>query len=277
MKKGIAGDFSSEEAIGICTRLLSTKKYRDLELPKEIVLDLIFQAAKNSGNARDIEKIVRQKLHNIVAPYLESVDYKVLAEKIKEIKSTQAIAIEDFSLMMLSSHASTRERLPIMTDFFARIFSLTGTPKSVVDLACGFNPFALPWMKLPGSTIYHAYDVHQPRVDLINDYLTLLGRTPLAEKRDILVDPPKEYADVAFFFKEAHRFEQRQHGCNRAFWQALNVRFLIVSLPSANLSGSRSMLEGQRILVKQAIEGLSWTVEELLFETEIAFCIDKGL
>lgn len=277
MKKGIAADFSSEEASGICTRLLSTKKYRNLELPKETVFDLIYQAAKNTGNARDIEKIVRQKLHNIVAPYLETVDYKILAEEVNKFKPTQTLAIEDFSHMMLASHASTRERLPILTDFFARIFSLTGIPKSIIDLACGFNPFALPWMKLPNSTTYHAYDIHQPRVDLLNDYLTLLRRPPLAEKRDILVDPPKEYADVAFFFKEAHRFEQRQHGCNRAFWQALNVRFLIVSLPSANLSGSRSMLEGQRILVKQAIAGLPWTVDEILFETEIVFCIDKGL
>lgn len=277
MNKRVATDFSSEEANKICTSLLSTKKYRDLELPKETVLDLIYQVAKNTGNARDIEKIVRQKLHNIVAPYLESVDYNALSEKIKKIKPSQAVAIEDFSRKMLESHASTRERLPIMTDFFARIFSLTGIPKSIIDLACGFNPFALPWMKLPSSTIYHAYDIHQPRVELINNYLPLLRRPPLAEKRDILVDPPKEYADVAFFFKEAHRFEQRQHGCNRTFWQALNVRFLIVSLPSANLSGSRSMLEGQRILVKRAIEGFPWTVEELLFETEIVFCIDKRL
>ncbi len=36
-----------------------------------------------------------------------------------------------------------------------------------------------------------------------------------ARVQDILIKPPDVEADIAFFFKEAHRFEQRQHGCNR--------------------------------------------------------------
>lgn len=163
-----------------------------------------------------------------------------------------------------------------MREFYERIFSITGVPDLILDLACGFNPFALPWMNLPPNTTYRAYDLLQPRVDLINKYLPHVDRPPLAEKRDILVNPPKEKADVVFFFKEAHRFEQRQHGCNRAFWESLNVRYLLVSLPTANLTGSRTMVEGQRILVERTISGLPWKLSEILFDTEIVFCIDKG-
>lgn len=177
---------------------------------------------------------------------------------------------------VLEKHASTRERLPILVDFYRRIFKTTGIPNSILDLACGLNPFAIPFMNLPVSVSYRAYDLHQPRIELINNFFLLLGRLPFAEKRDILVDPPKEHADMAFFFKEAHRFEQRQHGCNRAFWESLNVRYLLVSLPSANLTGSRSMIDGQRILVDRTLKGLPWKVEELIFDTEIVFCIDKG-
>jgi 16S rRNA (guanine(1405)-N(7))-methyltransferase len=267
---------TNDEVREIASRILSNRKYRDLDLPSETILDLINQSSKNSKNSREVEKTVRQKLHNIIAPYLESLHYEAASLELQSITTSDIAAIEHFSLRMLENHSSTRERIPILREFYERIFSFTGTPDQILDLACGFNPFAIPWMNIPLSTIYHAYDLHQPRIDLINEYLTRINRPPLAEKRDILVNPPKENSDVAFFFKEAHRFEQRQHGCNRTFWESLNVRFLLVSLPATNLTGSRSMLEGQRILVEHTIEGLGWKVNEISFGTEIVFCIDKG-
>jgi 16S rRNA (guanine(1405)-N(7))-methyltransferase len=268
----------NDEALkAITSRLLSSRKYKGLGLPKETISDLIEQNLPHGKNTRDIEKVVRQKLHNIIAPYLETLDYAAAGAEIKTISPDDKEAIEEFCVSVLEKHASTRERLPIMTNFYRRIFELTGIPGSILDLACGLNPFALPFMNLPFSTSYRAYDLHQPRIQLINDLLALLNRPPLAEKMDILVDPPKEQADVAFFFKEAHRFEQRQHGCNRAFWESLNVKYLLVSLPSANLTGSHSMIDGQRILVERTLKGLPWAVHELIFETEIVFCIDKGI
>jgi 16S rRNA (guanine(1405)-N(7))-methyltransferase len=267
---------TSDEVKDITSRILTSRKYKDLDLPEETVLDLINQSAKNARNFREVEKTVRQKLHNIIAPYLESVNYETAVLDLQFIPTSDKVSIEQFSLRMLESHASTRERIPILTDFYERIFSITGVPRQILDLACGFNPFAIPWMNLSLDTAYRAYDLHQPRIDLINKYMILVGRPPLAEKRDILIDPPKENADVAFFFKEAHRFEQRQHGCNRTFWESLNVRYLIVSLPASNLTGSRSMVEGQRILVERTIKEHPWKVDELTFATEIVFCIDKG-
>jgi 16S rRNA (guanine(1405)-N(7))-methyltransferase len=268
---------SDEEIKKITSRLLSSRKYKGLDLPDETILDLINQNLPHGKNTHDVEKMVRQKLHNIIAPYLETLDYAAASAEIKTIMPGDKEAIERFCIKVLEKHASTRERLPIMADFYKRIFKTTGIPNSILDLACGLNPFALPFMNLPVSTTYKAFDLHQPRIELINDVFLLLGVPPFAEKRDILVDPPKEIADMAFFFKEAHRFEQRQHGCNRAFWESLNVRYLLVSLPSANLTGSRSMIDGQRILVERTVKGLPWTVQELIFDTEIVFCINKGI
>jgi hypothetical protein len=53
------------------------------------------------------------------------------------------------------------------------------------------------------------------------------------------------------------------------------VKTIVVSLPSSNLTGSHSMLEGQRILVERAVSGLDWKVTEILVGNEIIFCIDK--
>lgn len=268
-------NLSSEETERMISDLLSIKKYRDLNLPRETIKDLINLSVSNLCNVRDVEKQVRQKLHNIIAPYLEDLDYAAVNDQVQGISSEDLSALKVFCRGILVRHASTRERIPIMEDFYKQIFQMTGIPGSILDLACGLNPFAIPWMSLPLFTTYQAYDLHQPRIDLLNQFFTRLNRPFRAEKQDVLVNPPIDQADIAFFFKEAHRFEQRQHGCNRKFWQSLNVNFLIVSLPTANMKGSHSFINGHRILVEQTLKGLPWNVHEILFDSEILFCIDK--
>jgi 16S rRNA (guanine(1405)-N(7))-methyltransferase len=176
---------------------------------------------------------------------------------------------------ILSSHASTKERLPILDEFYQRIFEHTGQPKIIFDLACALNPFALPWMNLPGGVKYYAYDLHQPRLEAINALFRLNHLPELAVHQDILLQPPTIEADVAFFFKEAHRFEIRQKGCNRAFWQQIKARHLLVSLPTASLTGRHSKVDQHRRLVYDTIAGLNWQVYEIEFENEMVFCIEK--
>ncbi len=260
---------------GLVRKILASHKYQSLAIPEDTVLDLINRNTISAIKERELEKIVRQKLHNIVAPYLEKLDYHSAMTELTALRKGGDQSLQEYCLRILSAHASTMERIPIMSEFYTKIFEHTGVPGRILDLACGLNPFALHWMALPIETTYHTYDLHKPRIDLINAFFQFVGRPPLAEKRDILVKPPELRADVAFFFKEAHRFEQRQHGCNRAFWQALKVKTIVVSLPSSNLTGSHSMLEGQRILVERAVSGLDWKVTEILVGNEIIFCIDK--
>jgi len=256
--------------------ILSSRKYRGLNLPPGTVRDLLEQELPRHRSQKDALKSVRQKLHNIVAPYLGDPDYPAAARQLMEaFTASDPEAVRQVSRELLSAHASTNERLPVLEDFYPRLWQVTGRPGALLDLACGLHPFGFPWMDLPVSTCYYAYDIVQPRVDLINHYFSLLGLQPLAAAQDVLVDPPQVEADVALFFKEAHRFEQRQHGCNRAFWQALRVKWLLISLPTESLTGRHSLLEGHRRLVYNNLEGLGWEVTELEFEDEIVFCVKK--
>ncbi len=258
-------------------QVLSSRKYRNLGIPEATVRDLIQQAGVLEKDPKAIEKLVKQRMHNLVAPYLGDADYDEAAKSLDAaFASPSDEGIRNVCIHIMASHASTRERLPILAEFYRAVFAETGVPNSILDLACGLNPFALPWMSLPPSTVYHAYDIVEPRIRLINYFLRLNGRPELAETRDILVQPPEEHADVAFFFKEAHRFEQRQKHSNRAFWQSIPAKILLVSLPTANLTGSHSKLDQHRRLVYDAVEGLPWQVKELLFENEIVFCIRKN-
>ncbi|HPS41500.1 MAG TPA: hypothetical protein PK040_02770 [Anaerolineaceae bacterium] len=267
----------SEEFIeALYQKLGAARKYRGLSLPRDTVRDLVLQNLEVHPSPRDLEEVVRQKLHNLVAPYLGDPDYPAVQQELETIIATgDEEELSQFCLRILQSHASTRERLPILDDFYARIFSITGLPSTILDLACGLNPFALPWMGLPRETCYLAYDLHQPRVNLINAFLQGVHQSGAAVHGDILVAPPQEPADVAFFFKEAHRFEQRRKGCNREFFRALPVKYMLVSLPTESLTGRYSKLDQDRRLIESAVSGTNWEVSELLFDSEIVFCIRK--
>jgi 16S rRNA (guanine(1405)-N(7))-methyltransferase len=147
----------------------------------------------------------------------------------------------------------------------------------VLDLACGLNPFALPWMGLPATTRFFAYDIHPARIELIDEFLRLSGHEPLAEVRDILVRPPEVEADAAFLFKEAHRLEKRQKGCNHKLWAALKVKYLFVSLPRRSLDGQRDLRERMQALVAASISAQDWAERgELDFPGETVYWMKKA-
>lgn len=267
-------DIDKDELNRFITEIRDSRKYHALNLPDSTLCNLIEQELPRYKTRTLALQAVRKKLHNLVAPYLGDPDYDEVNMSLEQaFTQGDHDKVKVICNELLQTHASTLERLPILTEFYSRLFSITGKPEVILDLACGLNPFAIPWMGLEKTVQYHAYDIHLPRVQLINQFMQGWGMAPLAEQKDILVEPPEIKADVAFFFKEAHRFEQRQHGCNRAFWQQLQVRWLLVSLPSENLTGQHSLVDRQRRLVANTLQGLDWKVEEVTFPTEIVFCI----
>jgi len=275
-----------EELNALVEEIRLSRKYRDLDIHPETIRDVLQRELQVHRSPKEALKAARQKLHNIIAPYLGDPDYPAAAQALEEAFRGEDLpegtssgetteSVREVCLQIMASHASTRERLPLLDHFYERIFAHTGKPSTILDLACGLNPLSFPWMGLSTETRYHAYDIHGPRVELINHFFRLQGMAPLAAARDVLVDPPAQEADVGFFFKEAHRFEQRHKGANRTFWQALRVRYLLVSLPSSSLSGRHDLAERQRRLVRSILGDLPWTVQEIVFENELVFCIEK--
>jgi 16S rRNA (guanine(1405)-N(7))-methyltransferase len=260
----------------LIAEILANRKYRELGIPTATLRDLLEKELPNHRSPKDAVKAVRRKLHNIVAGYLGDPDYASAGDLLEAaFQADQPEGVKAACASILARHASSKERLAILADFYPRLFALTGQPRVILDLACGLNPFTLPWMGLPLSTRYQAFDIHRVRVQFINDFLTLYGMAALAEVRDILIDPPIVHADMAFFFKEAHRLEQRRKGANRELWQSIDVNWLIISLPITSLSGQHDLSTSMRQLVYKTVKGFPWQVQEIEFENELVFCIKK--
>jgi 16S rRNA (guanine(1405)-N(7))-methyltransferase len=256
--------------------VLTSRKYRDLNIPVETARELYDSAVSSGQSPKEAEKTLRQKLHNIVAPYLGDPDFTEAAGEMENAFSGNDMTrIWGFCLKMLNSHASTRERVEVLPDFYSRLFEVTGIPGSIFDLAAGMNPFSLPWMSLSEGSRYSAYDLNQPRINLVRKFLSLSGREPLAFHRDILIHPPEEKADMAYLFKEAHRMEQRQRGSTRKLIDAVNVAWFLLSLPTSSLQGKFDLTSRQRNLVQTIVAGSTWQVFEVPYKNELVFCILK--
>ncbi len=272
-----AGAQLPESVIESLQQILRSRKYRDLAIPT-VTIEGIYRSelARLCDHKKALQE-TKEKLHHVMAPYLGDPNYQIASADLqKAYESGSERAIRSTLESILNAHISTRERMPMAKEFYKQIFSVTGKPGSILDLASGLNPLSFLWMGLPTSTRFHAYDIHLPRIRLINTFFCLAGLEPLAEMRDIIISPPLIQADMALLLKEVYRLEERQPGCNRRLWQALNVKWLVVSLPAKNMKGTRDLLETDRRLVRSILGDLPWKPLELIFDSEIVFCINKS-
>ena len=260
----------------ISDNILRSAKYRGKGLNPYTIQDLIDQEAPKYTSKRALIKAVRRKLHNIVAPYLGDPDYSKLHMHLSRLQdySLGSPQLQSFCLKVLNLHASTAERVPHLAQFYDKLFSVIGKPQIILDLACGLHPLAFPWMDLPLTTQYHAFDIIQSRIDFINAFFNKIGLAPLAKNQDILTQTPGFHANLGIFFKEAHRFEKRSPGSNKNFFSSLDVDLLAVSLPNMDLTGNHSLLSRHRDLINRNLP-TNRIISELLIEDEIIFLIEK--
>jgi 16S rRNA (guanine(1405)-N(7))-methyltransferase len=252
-----------------------SRKYGDTS--EETIRQLAQEALRQHKRPKAAIKAVRKRLHSIMAPYLGDPDYEATALALDEaFADGDGPAVREICLGALASHLSTRERMPIMEAFYREIFQVTGKPERLLDIACALNPMAFPWMGLPVSVQYFAYDIHEPRIDFLNHYFRLQGLAPLARVQDIALKTPQEAADVALFLKEMPRFERNYPGSGRDLLLELPVRYLVVSFPTVSTHGGRSLVNRYRQFFSELVADVSWPVAELMFEGEMVFIAEKS-
>jgi 16S rRNA (guanine(1405)-N(7))-methyltransferase len=260
----------------VIEKILHGKKYRELEIPQATVADLLEQELSKGQKKSETVKAVKAKLHNIIAPYLDTLDYAETGKAIDRINPQDGDAeLNDVCREILSAHDSTRERLSYHLEFFSYLFSGIGPDCKILDLACGLNPVFLPLIQLPKGVEFIAYDIHGPRVALLNQIFQKANLNAQAVNQDILVEPPRDAACAAFLFKEAHRVEKRESGGSRRLIQLLQAQTIFISLPTHNLNGRFDLRERMERLVDTAIDGIADLIETKEFASEMVFMVRK--
>jgi len=250
-------------------------------------------SAERSRSPKDTLKRARRKLHQVYAAYLEQKDPALAGEMLDELPDRpDELTLRDTCRSILQLHASTRERMGMLEEFYESIFAITGLPGRVLDVGCGLNPFAIPWMGLPPGASYNAWEIDSCVVSLVNRFLPLVNLAPLADCRDILTDPPSDSAervDVAMLLKMLPCLEQQAAGCSLSVLRAMPARFVVVSFPThslgarsgrkprsqGNLRATKNMSAHYAAGMENIISQTKWHARRIFFEEELVFVLEK--
>jgi 16S rRNA (guanine(1405)-N(7))-methyltransferase len=254
----------------------STPRYQGISV--ELVRQIGAQELGKGRSFKEAVKATRNKLHQVGGAYQEhAIRYAAWLDELKNIPAgAQDDRLKDFCRRMMGEHASTRERLVVLDNFYASILSSIAPIQSVADLACGFNPLALPWMPLADHAPYYACDIYADLADFFNVFLAHLHRPGKVEVCDLTQNIPSQPVQLALLLKTLPCLEQVNKEIGLGLLERIPADYLLVSFPASSLSGrSKGMVKNYAAHFMELIEVRRWSVQRFDFPTELAFLVKK--
>jgi len=263
---------TEQDTAELIQKIANSRKYKNIygKTIERIVKQCLEKYERNQ-----VEKKARNILHQIWGAYYEyRPDFRILLAEFKE-NINSGLGIEESLLKILPLQSSVRERIPILNDFYRKIFSVTGYPNSIIDHACGLNPLTVFWMNLPENTKYQAFDIDNVQIDFLRSVFEFLGLGNQIEVGlgDVMVDE-FDYSDVVFMLKLLPLLEQQSKGLSLEVMRRQRCNHLVVSFPVKSLSGiEKGMAEFYSNWFENLIGSEAWKYEKIFFETELVFIV----
>jgi 16S rRNA (guanine(1405)-N(7))-methyltransferase len=269
-------DNQQQQLDALMKAVLASSKYRNVS--EELIAAIGAQALLKQRKLKDAVKATKNTLHQVGGAYLdEHIDYAVWLDTLQNAKQAGVQEqLQQACRNLMSYHASTRERLPILDQFYREIFAALPPVSSILDLACGLNPLALPWMPLPENATYFAYDIYHDMTNFLQAWFALDGTQGSARVSDVLHDCPSQQADVAFLLKAIPCLEQLDKKACHELLPNIHANYLVVSFPVRSLGGrKKGMIEHYETAFREMIKDQQWEIRRLEFESELVFVVNK--
>ena len=256
--------------------VLASSKYRGVS--RELIAYIGAQELSKRRNMKEALKATKNKLHQVGGAYLDTrVHY---ASWLNELKiaalSPNRNNLLQVCTRIMNQHASTRERLPILDQFYAEIFTCLPPIRSVLDVACGLHPLAIPWMPLPEDTNYYACDIYQDMMDFLHKWMRIINRQGCTQVRDVIQHCPTYKVDLAFVLKTIPCLEQVDKSAGSRLLHTINADHLVVSFPISSLGGKRKgRVEHYETHFRELVANEKWEIKRLEFSSELVFLVKK--
>ncbi|MCD6288989.1 MAG: 16S rRNA methyltransferase [Anaerolineae bacterium] len=228
------------------------------------------------GNLKAAVKATKNKLHQIAGAYLPGrMAYDVWLRRLADAtRSADPGVLRSTCVEIMHHHISTRERLPILDAFYATTLADLGPIHSVLDVACGLNPLAIPWMPLADRATYIAYDIYEDMVAFLSTFMGMVPVRGKAEVHDVLRYRPGEHVELALLLKTIPCLEQVDKEAGRRLLDAIDADHILVSFPAHSLGGRRKgMVAHYEESFYKLIEGRGYSVWRYEFASELAFLL----
>lgn len=253
----------------------ASARYR--QVSEDLVRDIGARELARRTGFKEAIKATKNKLHQVGGAYLaEKHDYAAWLNDLTRLaRSEDRESFLAYLKTIMRHHASTRERLPILEQFYGTILAELPPVRSVLDIACGLNPLALPWMPFAGPVEYFACDIYRDMVDFLNQFLALLPVQGQAEVRDVIQACPARAVDLAFVLKTIPCLEQVDKTAGSRLLRTLNARHIVVSFPVHSLGGRARGMQTHYAASLHALLDPTWSLKRFEFATELVFLVTK--
>ena len=238
-----------------------------------LIAALASQELAKGRRPKDAVKEVKGRLHQSVAAYHAGrPDFDAWQNRLAQAADADDLRAACRDIM--AAHHSTRERLSSLDTFYATVLGdLTGVT-TLLDLGCGLNPLALPWVGLPATATYLACDVDHAQMVFLDWWFDFQRQPGRAFVCNLLDGVPHiaEPVDVALLLKIVPCLEQQDRGLAERLLDELRARVLVISFPAQSLGGRRKgMVDTYARRMDELLAGRPWRVERFDFASEVVF------
>lgn len=223
-------------------------------------------------------KATKNKLHQVGGAYLDrKLNYPGWLEELRTAAQAGTWeALLPTCRKIMGAHASTRERLPILEQFYATTLTDLPPVRSVLDVACGLNPVAIPWMPLAEGVEYHACDIYQDLADFLTEFMALLRVQGHAQVCDVTQLSLTRPVELALVLKALPCLEQVEKDVSLRLLEAIQADHLLVSFPAHSLGGrNKGMIPHYEARFREGVAARNWSIRRFEFATELAFLVTK--
>ncbi len=267
-----------EKALGdLVHKVLEKPKYQHIH---QGLIETVSTAELTKGRKKkETQKAVLSKLHQIGAAYFsQKPDYEEWRNELASLPDdVHSDRTKVYCVKVMESHYSTDERLPILNDFYQQILNPIRPIPSILDLACGLNPLALPWMPIDDETQYYGCDIFADMIDFLNIFAAHFGIQAKFETCNLLDANFNTSVKIAFLLKTTPCLEQLRKGFILQLLDAIPAEYILFSYPMSSLSGkSKGMRENYADQFTSIISNKSWEYERFEFSSELAFLVKKN-
>lgn len=254
------------------------KNPRYAAMDTALVDHVVKEMLKKGFSAKETIKRTRAKLHQVGGAYQEQkIPYAQLTMELTDLPvDIQADEVKTFCTKAMRYHRSTEERLNLLDNTYSAIFTHLPSVKSILDIACGFNPLTLPWLPDAKNMTYYACDVYPQMMEFINAFLMHFNLSGEAFTCDLTQSIPQQKADLAIILKTIPCLEQLDKSIGPRLLNQLNTKAILVSFPVRSLAGrTKDMPRYYEEHFMDITDKTLWNVTKIPALDELFFLLKK--
>ncbi len=236
-----------------------------------------FKEFSRSSEFEELKKLVRAELRSVYGVF-DLDEKKGRGKLLDELEKRPHDAELIKKLLLL--HQSSKERISYYKEIYAKIFSITGVPRVVLDLGCGANPYSYAFLGC--KPLYLASDLPSTQLDDVKRFFQIEGidgevfPLDLVKHHDTLpVISNKDLADVAFLFKLLDTLEEAKRNISGKVLDSIPAKWLVVSFPTKSLGGGKTIKHERRAWFEKLVRRKAWAFEKFAIGDEEFYVVLK--